>query len=341
MTPDTSVTVRKHTSAPDRETVPISSLVPADSPRLSGEDRAHVVRLAESEVALPPILVQRHTMRVIDGMHRVRAAILNGREEITVEYFDGCDEDAFVRAVELNIAHGLPLSLADRKAAAMRMLRVRNDLSDRAIASASGLAGKTVAAIRTRATEENAQLHARLGTDGRMRPLDGTDGRRRAAEIISEFPRASLREVAASAGISPGTARDVRRRLERGEDPVRVERAQRRSQGADTRPQGATPSSRPPAASMANGSSATDCKRVILPKLTQDPSVRFTEGGRELLRWLNGHVIEMDDWAAFVAAVPPHRTAAVAALARQSAESWSEFADQLERRFTLRGNVQQ
>jgi hypothetical protein len=51
-------------------TVPILSIRPGESPRLDGEDQSHIVRLAETEGPLPPILVDRRTMRVIDGMHR-------------------------------------------------------------------------------------------------------------------------------------------------------------------------------------------------------------------------------------------------------------------------------
>jgi hypothetical protein len=37
--------------------VPIMSIQPGDSPRLDGEDKAHIERLAETEAELPPILV--------------------------------------------------------------------------------------------------------------------------------------------------------------------------------------------------------------------------------------------------------------------------------------------
>ena len=296
----------------EQEIVPVSSLLPADSPRVRGEDEAHIMRLAEGDCVLPPIVVHRHSRRVIDGMHRVRAARINGLDKIAVTYFDGSQEDAFLLAVELNVSHGLPLSLHDRKAAAMRILSARPYLSDRAIASIAGLSNKSVAAIRARASAENAQLHARLGADGRVRPLDGAEGRRRAAEIISEFPGASLRDVAASAGISPGTVRDVRKRLKRGEDP------------AQARP-------RSPRLGPVRGPSA-DRDSAILPKLSQDPSLRLTEGGRSLLRWLHGHVIGNDDWANFVGLVPQHWSTAVVELAQQSANAWSELARQLEQR---------
>ena len=66
--------------------VPVELLRHADSPRLDGESPDHIRTLAESGSDLPPILVHRETMRVIDGMHRLRAAILNGQlETATVE----------------------------------------------------------------------------------------------------------------------------------------------------------------------------------------------------------------------------------------------------------------
>src|SRR5690349_6262411 len=87
-------------------TVRLSSLVICDTPRRSGESLEHVRRLAESEDELPPIVVHRPTMRVIDGMHRLRAAELRGQQEIEVRFFDGDEASSFVLAVRANIAHG-------------------------------------------------------------------------------------------------------------------------------------------------------------------------------------------------------------------------------------------
>ena len=92
-------------------TVPITFLLPADSPRLSGEDMNHVHSLAETAQELPPIIVHRLTMRVIDGMHRLRAAQLHGHTEVEVKFFDGPESDTFLSAVQSNTRHGLPLSL--------------------------------------------------------------------------------------------------------------------------------------------------------------------------------------------------------------------------------------
>lgn len=53
--------------------VPITALRDSDSPRLAGLNREHASAMAELEAELPRILVNRATMRVMDGMHRLRA----------------------------------------------------------------------------------------------------------------------------------------------------------------------------------------------------------------------------------------------------------------------------
>jgi hypothetical protein len=106
--------------------VAVHSILPADSPRLGGEDPAHIARLAEEESSLPPILVHRSTMRVVDGMHRLRAAMARGWETIEVEYFEGTDEEAFERAVRANVTHGLPLTKADAREAGISPTTVRD-----------------------------------------------------------------------------------------------------------------------------------------------------------------------------------------------------------------------
>ena len=151
--------------------VPVNVLIAGDSPRHAGVDSAHVARLAECAAELPAIVVHRQTMRVIDGMHRLQAAIRNGRERMAVTFFDGSDDEAFVLAVELNVKHGLPLSLSDRKAAARRILVANPGLSDRAIGSKTGLSDKSVAAIRNHPVTGIPHPETRRGRDGRVYPI--------------------------------------------------------------------------------------------------------------------------------------------------------------------------
>ncbi|WP_406302562.1 hypothetical protein OHA61_08775 [Streptomyces sp. NBC_00885] len=59
-------------------TVPIGRFIRGIPPRSRGKDVGQVARLAELDAPLPPILVGRRTMRVIDGTHRLMAATLKG-----------------------------------------------------------------------------------------------------------------------------------------------------------------------------------------------------------------------------------------------------------------------
>jgi len=293
------------------EPVPIDALRAGESPRLAGECPDHVRALAEAEAPLPPIVVHRQTMRVIDGMHRLRAAALLGRQEVEVRWFDGDPDDAFVVAVEANTATGLPLSTADRRAAAARIVSTHPARSDRWVGSVTGLAATTVGAIRRCSTVQDGQSNSRVGRDGRVRPLDGTGGRLLAAELMRADPGRSLREIARAAGIAPSTALDVRNRLRVGADPLPAGRTTSRTPDAEApRVPGVDPV-------------------AVLDALRNDPSLRFTESGRGLLRWLGLHV--MDDRAATVVigSLPPHCAGSVAALARHNAEFWGVFGDRL------------
>lgn len=126
--------------------------------------------------------------------------------------------EVFRLAVSANVTHGLPLNKAERQAAAARIIRSHPQASDRSIAQTTGLAAKTVARIRRRSHVD--ETDRRVGQDGRVRPLNTADGRRIASRAITDRPDASLREIAQEAGISIGTVRNVRARLEAGEDPV-------------------------------------------------------------------------------------------------------------------------
>ena len=307
----------------------VSSLRPGYSPRLQGEERAHIAWLAETEAPLPPIVVERRTMRVIDGMHRLRAATLKGQETIDVEFFDGSPADAFLRAVSANVTHGLPLSQADRRTAAARIIMSHPQLSDRAIGESAGLSARTVASIR-RSTGGVPQ-NARIGRDGKVRPLDRMAGRRRAAELLARHPRASLREVAKAAGVSPATAGDVRRRLERGEEKGPAQSAAAGTgAAAELGETGQLSAGRSTGAVRSTPASA-------LQKLLRDPSLRYSEQGRRLLHLLQHNATGPAEWSGVVAVVPPHCAVTVVLLAREYARAWRSFAQELDERARVIG----
>lgn len=312
--------------------VEISALILDGSPRLQGEDTAHIRLLAETDATLPPILVHRATMRVIDGIHRVCAAQIKGETTISAQFYDGDGDAAFVLAVERNVTHGLPLSPTDRKAAAARIITSHPNWSDRAIAASTGLSDRTVRTIRQRSTAESSQLNdlaersdrvERIGRDGRTRPLNSMEGRHRASQIIAEQPTVALRVVAKTAGISLGTAQDVRARMLRGDDPVPAkQRITRRSARLTMQ--------RKPNRSVLAGSNRD--LQSMLDSLRKDPSLKLTDAGRYMLRWLSSHAIEPKDWEPLLESIPPYCTKMIAELARGSADAWQKFARELEQR---------
>lgn len=300
--------------------VPVTLLRLGVVPRTGGVDDAHVLALASASTRLPPIIVHRPTMRVIDGVHRLRAAELAGRTAIAVRFFDGDLDDAFVLAVEANRAHGLPLSLADRKAAAARIIRTHPLRSDRWIARVSGLAATTVGALRRCSSVGDERSNTRIGRDGRHRPIDSSVGRRQAADLMRADPSRSLRAVARAVGIAPSTVLDVRNRISAGLDPVPV------------RKDGAAHTSRtraePPRRRTSTRTAQAPGPDAILHMLRRDPSLRFSEAGRALLRWLDKHTV------AGVASppatgIPAHCLGVVAALARHNARFWADFAERV------------
>lgn len=113
-------------------------------------------------------------------------------------------------------------------------------------------------------------MNTRVGLDGRSRPLTANEGRKRAAQVLKENPQASLRTIAKAAGISLGTARDVRERLRRGQDPIL----------SLTQPR--TPRKEPGSVPKIEGSTRTEA----LQALRSDPSMRFNETGRRILSHL-------------------------------------------------------
>ncbi|GAA4224535.1 hypothetical protein GCM10022254_04210 [Actinomadura meridiana] len=373
--------------------VPVDALVITDSPRLGGENWDHVRLLAELGGGLPPIMVHQPTMRVIDGVHRVQAAILNDAETIEARLLD-CDLNvAFVLAVKANVAHGLPLSQPDRMAAAGRIIAAHPQWSDRAVAAATGLSDKTIARLRDRTGQGAAQPAARLGRDGRLRPLDSAAKRRRAAAMISDEPDAGLRAIARATGLSLATVRDVRQRVGRGEDPV-PERyrngpdgpgpsaaslssslssspagsapvpsfgdelrpptgdethsaagrpdppvprsdlgAERRTASAqEPQPVIDEPSRRSPGAQRPRHADLPVDRHEVLARLRNDPSLRFSETGRQTLRCLHRYTVDVEGLEGLCRNLPDHCAPVIADLALSCATAWTTLAERLRQR---------
>ncbi|MFJ3927291.1 ParB/RepB/Spo0J family partition protein [Streptomyces sp. NPDC090022] len=322
-------------AAPATAHVPVDLLLDAESPRLAGVDHDHVLLLAGLETALPPIVVHRSTMRVIDGMHRLHAARLGGRDTIPVRWFDGTEAEAFLLAVEANNGHGLPLTLADRRECARRILRAWPEWSDRAVAAKVGLSGKTVGVLRRGAQEAGAPAAVRVGCDGRARPLSATEGRLRAVDYLAVRPDASLREIARSAGISVETARDVRDRLGRGEGPL-PGGGPGTGTGSGTGGAAGGSAAATGAVRGVRESRARECPApvdlpTVLDSLKRDPTLKYSDEGRALIRWLEARIVREGESGLLLRA-PAHQAPKIAAMARACAAHWDEIAAELEQR---------
>ncbi|MFI0137721.1 ParB N-terminal domain-containing protein [Streptomyces luteogriseus] len=311
--------------------VPISRVMVVGSLRRVGEDPRHINALAEVCSELPPIVIHRKTMTVIDGVHRLRAVENSGATHISAVLFNGDEREAFVLAVKLNSNHGLPLSLADRKAAALHMLADFPEWSNRRLAGVVGLSDKTVAALRRRSGAELPHPTAvRLGRDGVAYPLAAAEGRSRALVYLAAHPDASAQEVASAAGISLTTAKDARKRAraapEEPQTPARPNTGPVRESGAGHPATMKPPREQPDGADLA----------LAVRRLRADPSLRFTEVGRKLLRTLDPAAAQPHDWAAMASGIPIHCASLIAELARHHAESWQLLADSLTERINSR-----
>jgi uncharacterized ParB-like nuclease family protein len=340
----------------------VNALSAGLSLRQSGTDAAHIQLLVDAagSAELPPILVQIDGYRIIDGLHRLEAARLRGDTSIKARFVDCSDSEALVIAMKANSSHGLPLSKTDRVSGAQRVLSSHPDWSDRAVARITGLSAKTIASLREKSGEGTPLDGKRIGRDGRRRPVGPGEGRLRAAEYIAEHPNAPLRQVARETDVSLGTVHDVSARLRRGESP---ERSGRRTPDAAAQPlrsvhsvqlsgEPSRPASAVPGGADSGGAAHVPLRvapsinsapqrrkstdeipawTTVAAKMAADPTIRYTAGGREFLRWMQLHAAEPDDgWRELIDAVPAHWLGVIAPIAERIGKEWSLLAEGLK-----------
>jgi ParB-like chromosome segregation protein Spo0J len=287
------------------------------SPRVGGEDLDHVEALSFCLDDCPPILVERSTSTVIDGVHRVLAAKMLGRTTIAARFFDGTHEQAFVEAVKANVTHGKPLTLSEREAAAKKLLVMHGDWSNRLIASVCGLSDKTIGRVR-KTTADDPQLTARVGRDGRYRRVDSRPLRDQIAAALRAEPDANAEDLARMLSTSPSTVRDVRKRLRRGEDPTQPE------SGAT-----AVASSR----TFTHKSNTDHPATSAAFEWSSDRAILALPRGSELAEWLDHTKVRAADWGPLVAEIPLGRIPQLIEEAGARSVEWTNFAAALEARF--------
>jgi len=303
--------------------IPIISLILGETQRSIATNTEHVRALADVLEDLPPILVHGPSGKVLDGAHRVRAAVLRGETSINAKIYSGSLENAFALAVNFNAHHGLPLSRLERTNAASRILQSHPQWSNRMIAGITGLAAGTIRNLRHESTMPDVRAVARIGKDGRIRPVNNMAGRIRASELLAERPTASTRAIAKEAGVSAATVLDVRRRRDAGQEVVP------RQQRGSGRTAMEIPVPEVPQGSDVRGLLGVDVV-ATLAMLLKDPAIRLSAGGRFLLRWMIMSREALNSSQQIVDTVPDHCAVAVAKLARTYAVLWMEIASRLE-----------
>lgn len=305
----------------------IPNLVIDEHPRGGYVDHEHVRRLAHAIDEVPPILVHEGTMRVIDGVHRLHAALELGWQQIRAVLYTGTTAQAFILAVQSNSVHGLPLTLAQRRDCAVRLLRENPHLSDRALARVTGVSAKSIGQLRS--TVESAQLNGlRQGLDGRWRAPDFAERRQRAVEFLTENPEASLRQVAKATGVALGTAHTIKHEL--------AESRTEPQPPAPPRPSPPIPA--PTSPGVGTGSSEEPVLRdrqsieAAIRTTLSDPHFRECDEGRALLRCLHALAIPSAmPPPTVIAVVPDRRASDVARVIRHFVRAWAEIADELDR----------
>jgi ParB-like chromosome segregation protein Spo0J len=304
------------------EEFPISELRVGEGVRSGGLDERHVELLMESVDSWPPIVVWGDDPVVVDGCHRVEAARRLGRYSVIAIRFLGSPEEAFIEAVRRNVNHGLPLSVADRRRAARRVLSRNPEWSDRRIASLCGLSDKTVGRLRRVATGGIVAVDRRVGRDGKVRPVQSGQVRDRVRQALAANPGGSLRAIAAVAGASPETVRSVRASLLTGDD-----RSRRDGQPPlQLRPSQVPALSVLPALAPPDGAEESTAESH---DWLADPALNSCGDGGDFARWFAASNVT-DEWHNFIWTVPLGRAYEVVDEARRRAAAWNSFASLLE-----------
>lgn len=191
---------------------------PALQPRVKGLDSDHVRTLQQVYESWPPLLVvqQGGTYLLVDGFHRFAAAQNLGLDTVPVKVVGlPADGDLHALAFSSNAAHGRPLSLADRRAFAERILRSQPHLADREIGRRCGLSSNTVGAIRER-LEGAAQIEQpseRVGRGGYVYEVGTNEKQRQPGEL----PEAGFEETVGDAvgGLFTSAERKQQRKITR------------------------------------------------------------------------------------------------------------------------------
>jgi ParB-like chromosome segregation protein Spo0J len=121
-----------------------------------------IIRYMECFESLPPVRVQRGTNVVVDGFHRVEAAIRLGLEAVPIQEEPIPDDELRMVAGLANVQHGQPLTRAERNKLAVALVRNYGKLREEA-AELLGMSPSGVT-LALREHQFNEQLSEKLGS---------------------------------------------------------------------------------------------------------------------------------------------------------------------------------
>jgi hypothetical protein len=179
--------------------------------RLNQRTVADYEAMMRGGTSFPPLLVIRRAEQqvVIDGHHRLAAARRAGLPTIAVQVVDADPREAMLMALAANGRHGLPLTSADRRKVALRMLADPEwgDWSDSEIARRCGASAMSVGRWRRlgrRATPTPAR-RTRKYRDGRgtERTMNTTELGRKGRGAKARAPRNAAGEPAPTGEATP------------------------------------------------------------------------------------------------------------------------------------------
>ena len=141
--------------------------------KLDEENLKDFIEALERGDEFPPIIVFRirGSLYIVDGHHRLQAALKAGHTEILAVVHDGTWHDAVRAALAANKKHGIRLSAEDRAAAVLLATKELPGESTRAIAELCGISHRTVGRVLLKS--RGALPHVRKmiqGRDGKQYP---------------------------------------------------------------------------------------------------------------------------------------------------------------------------
>lgn len=137
------------------------SLIPELSPRAKLCEET-VIRYMDSFGSLPPVRVQAGTNVVIDGYHRVEAAVRLGLEDLLVAVEEIDDEALRLEAGLANVSHGQPLTRAERNRLAVALVSAYGKPREE-VAKLLGMSPSAVT-LALREHQYNEMLSEKLGS---------------------------------------------------------------------------------------------------------------------------------------------------------------------------------